>query len=133
MRRARSVLIMLMMLLITSTMFSEEPATKYKIIQKSDDGRYYLDEQAVIDLANYISRLESLVANYEEQIKVYEELIQNYEATIAAYKDQVAEMEQQYKTLEKEVAKLKFSRTAWQVVAAIAVGGIIYLFVTGGE
>jgi len=43
-------------------------AQEYKVIQRAEDGRYYLDEQTVLLIANYIKQLEELNQNYKSQI-----------------------------------------------------------------
>ncbi len=115
------------MLLSTLMTFSAE----YKIIQRSEDGRYYLDEESVLMLANYIAKLEELNKNYslqitnlEEQLKILKELISIETAEKEAYK---AEVEK----LKNEIAKLRNVNVVWTVVASIAIGATVILFVVG--
>lgn len=60
-------------------------ASEYRIVQRSDDGRYYLDEQTVIALAEYIQKLEALNRNYSTQITTLEKLVENLKQQIANY------------------------------------------------
>jgi phage shock protein A len=103
--------------------------SEYKFIQQDKDGKFYLTEQAVIDLANYIKQLQDLNNNYKAQIE-------NLKAQIANLEKQILNLEQQVKTLEEENRKLqqelafeKTKKVVWNVVAVISIGATIYLFI----
>ena len=113
-----------MMLLTSLTIFSGE----YRIL-KSEDGRWYLDQETLIALANYIQKLEDLNENYKAQIANLEEQVRNLKEMVALYEKKVASLEDEKAQLLREIEKLKAQQTMWIVVTAIAVGGIVYLFV----
>jgi len=100
---------------------------QYKIIQRDEDGRYYLDEETVMLLANYIKQLEELnqnyraqIANLEQQVKVLKDLLELEKAEKEALAEEV-------ERLKTELERRK--TVVWTVVGAIAVGTIILLFV----
>lgn len=113
-----------MMLLTISTMFCEE----YKIIQKSEDGRYYLDDETVVLLANYISKLEDLNANYKMQISNLEQQVQNLKLLLEAEQNEKKNLEAEINELQRQIKALNAKNTIWTVVAAVAIGGVILLF-----
>lgn len=117
-------LLILMTLLLSLTMFSGE----FKVIRE-ENGKFYMDEETVIALANYIQRLEDLNQNYKLQIANLEEQVRNLKGMIQAYEEKVTLLEQKNKALQDEIAALKAKYTMWTVVAAIAVGTVVYLFV----
>jgi phage shock protein A len=88
-----------------------------------------MDEETVIALANYVQKLEDLNQNYKLQIANLEEQVRNLKGMINAYEEKVAMLEQKNKALEEEIAALRARYTMWTVVAAIAVGAVVYLFV----
>ncbi|MBB6061875.1 phage shock protein A [Thermosipho japonicus] len=109
-------------------LFANE-TNNYNFIQQSPDGKFYLTEDSVIELANYIKQLQELNANYLKQIE-------NLKAQIANLEKQILNLEQQVKTLEEENNKLqkeleteKAKKLVWTVVATIAIGSTIYLFI----
>jgi phage shock protein A len=113
-----------MMLLLSLTMFSGE----FKVI-RAENGKFYMDEETVIALANYIQKLEDLNQNYKLQIANLEEQVRNLKGMINAYEEKVALLEQKNKALQEEITALKAKYAIWSVVAAIAVGAVVYLFV----
>lgn len=115
-----------MMLFASSMILLANSGSNYKFI-KEENGKYYLEEEDVIALANYIQQLEDLNKNYLEQIKTLEKMIATYEAEIAALKEQVQNLQNQ---LEEERARTWL--TTATVIAAIALGSVILLFVKGG-
>lgn len=118
------ILMTLIALAIFSTSFCEE----YKIITKSEDGRYYLDEETVVLLANYIAKLEALNQNYSAQISTLEKLVANLKAQIAEYETLVKSYEARMSELEKKLASEQKKRIVWTVIAAVSIGGVILLF-----
>lgn len=116
-----------MMLLITSTLYASESNTQ--IILKSDDGRYYLTEQSVIDLANYLKKLEDLNANYSEQITNLKKQIDNLSLQINELEKQISVLEQEKRDLEKALENEKNKKLTWTVVAVLTIGTTIYFFV----
>jgi len=115
-------ILVILALLCTIAVFAE-----YKIIQRAEDGRYYLDEESVLLLANYIKQLEELNQNYrtqivnlEQQVKVLKDLLELEKAQRAALENEVAK-------LQAELEKRKL--VTWTVVAAIAIGTVVLLFV----
>ena len=113
-----------MMLLITSMVFCED----YRIIQKSEDGRYYLDENTVILLANYIKKLEDMNMNYQAQIGNLEEQVANLKDLISAYEEEINKLSQDNKSLKDQIDSLSWQRTTLGVIAAISIGAVIILF-----
>jgi len=100
---------------------------EYKIIQRDENGRYYLDEETVLLLANYIKQLEELnqnyraqIANLEQQVKVLKDLLELEKAEKEALADEV-------ERLKAELEKRK--TVVWTVVGAIVIGTVILLFV----
>ena len=100
---------------------------QYKIIQRDESGRYYLDEETVLLLANYIKQLEELnqnyraqIANLEQQVKVLKDLLELEKAQRVAFENEVARLQ----------AELDRRKTlTWAVVSAIVIGTVILLFV----
>ena len=113
-----------MMLLTISTMFCEE----YRIIQRSEDGRYYLDNETVILLANYISKLEDLNKNYQLQIANLEDQVRNLKELLEIEKTEKKALQDKVDELESKIKTLSMQNTIWTVVVAIAIGGIVILF-----
>ena len=118
------VSITLMTLLISLTTFCED----FQIIQKSNDGRYYLDENTVMLLANYIKKLEDLNANYEMQISNLEEQVANLRDLLTAYEQEIDDLTSENEKLKHEVETLSWQRSALGIVTAITVGAVIILF-----
>lgn len=114
-----------MMLLITSIAFSEE----YKIIRRSEDGRYYLDEETLVMLANYIARLEELNENYKLQISNLEQQVIKLKELLELERAEKNSLTEELNRVKTELEKLKKANTVWTVVAAIAIGATIVLFV----
>jgi len=96
---------------------------------REENGRFYMDEQAVIALANYIQKLEDLNQNYKLQIANLEEQVRNLKGMVKAYEEKITLLEQKNKALQDEIAALKSRYTVWTVIAAVAVGTVVYLFV----
>lgn len=96
---------------------------------REENGKFYMDEETVIALANYIQKLEDLNQNYKLQIANLEEQVRNLKRMINAYEEKVALLEKKNKALQEEIAALKARYTIWTVVAAITVGTVVYLFV----
>jgi phage shock protein A len=105
-------------------MFSGE----FKVIRE-ENGKFYMDEETVIALANYVQKLEDLNQNYKLQIANLEEQVRNLKRMIKAYEEKVTLLEQKNKALQDEIATLKARYTMWTVIAAITVGTVVYLFV----
>ena len=108
------------MLSITSTiLFASENET---LIFRSDDGRYYLTEESVIAIANYIKQLEDLNKNYGAQIENLKKQIENLSQQTDLLK---AENEK----LKAELEQQRQQKLIWTVVATLAIGGVLYIFV----
>jgi phage shock protein A len=103
--------------------------SEYKFIQQDKDGKFYLTEQAVIDLANYIKQLQDLNNNYLAQIDNLKKQIDNLEKQIANLEQQILSLQEEKKKLEQELAMEKMKTITWTVVAAITIGTTIYLFI----
>ena len=117
----RILLLTLMMLSITSTiLFASESETQ--LIFRSDDGRYYLTEESVIAIANYIKQLEDLNKNYGAQIENLKKQIENLSQQTDLLK---AENEK----LKAELEQQRQQKLIWTVVATLAIGGVLYIFV----
>lgn len=117
---------MLVVLLSLLTTFSSEN-NEFQIIQRSPDGKYYLTDDTVVELANYIKQLQDLNSNYLKQIE-------NLKAQIANLEQQIAILEQEVVVLNNEKKKLEALLNAerfktWTVVAVVALGTTIFLFV----
>jgi len=97
-------------------------ASDTQLIFRSDDGRYYLTEESVIALANYIKQLEDLNKNYGAQIDNLKKQIDNLTQQTDLLK---AENEK----LKAELEQQKQQKLVWTVVATLAVGGVLYIFV----
>lgn len=122
---AKLILTILIALLIISTTFCAE----YKII-KSDDGRYYLDEQSVLAIANYIAKLEELNNNYRLQISNLEQQVSNLKEQIKIYEQMKQAYENRIDELQKQIAALQAKQTwQWVVVAVVTVGSLVLVFV----
>lgn len=104
-------------------MFSAE----YKIIKRSDDGKYYLDDETVVLLANYIAKLEDLNNNYKLQIANLEEQVKNLRDLLELEKTENATLKQKNETLAKEIERFKVSANVWTIIASIAIGSTIVL------
>lgn len=113
-------------MLLTSLMIASE---SYKIIQKSEDGRYYLDEETVLALANYIAKLEDLNSNYKLQISNLESQVATLKDLLTIQKSETEAYKSQVEQLKAEVEKYKAATTTFVVVSAIAIGAVIILFV----
>ena len=114
-------MITLTMLLITSiTIYASDSNTQ--LIFRSDDGRYYLTEESVIAIANYIKQLEDLNKNYGAQIDNLKKQIDNLTQQTDLLK---AENEK----LKAELEQQKQQKIVWTVVATLAIGGVLYIFV----
>jgi len=97
-------------------------ASDTQLIFRSDDGRYYLTEESVIALANYIKQLEDLNKNYGAQIDNLKKQIDNLTQQTDLLK---AENEK----LKAELEQQKQQKLIWTVVATLAIGGVLYIFV----
>lgn len=120
---------MLMMLLIISTMNFANEKNNYNFIQQSPDGRFYLTEDTVIELANYIKQLQELNNNYLEQINNLKEQINNLKQQISNLEEQIKVLESKNLELQKELEAEKLKKTVLTVIATITLGTTIYLFV----
>ena len=101
---------------------SAEAKSDVEFIFKADDGNYYLSEQSVLALANYIKQLEDLNANYGQQIENLKKQIENLNQQTDLLK---AENEK----LKVELEQQKQQKIVWTVVATLAIGGVLYIFV----
>ncbi len=110
-----------MMLLIISTMLSAETSNT-QFIFKNADGNYYMSEESVITLANYLKQLESLLTNYGEQIDNLKKEVENLTS-----QNQLLQVENEQ--LKKQLEEQKAQKITWTVVAALTIGGVLYLFV----
>ena len=97
-------------------------ASDTQLIFRSDDGRYYLTEESVIAIANYIKQLEDLNANYGQQIENLKKQIENLSQQTDLLK---AENEK----LKAELEQQRQQKLIWTVVATLAIGGVLYIFV----
>jgi len=114
------------MLLSISTMFYAE-TNNYQFIKQATDGRFYLEEQTVVELANYIKQLEELNKNYLAQIENLKKQIANLEEQILNLEQQVAILNYEKKKLEDMLRAEKLK--TWTVVAVVALGATVLLFV----
>lgn len=117
------MLIMLLSLLIA---FSNENS-EFQIIQRSPDGKYYLTDQTVIELANYIKQLQDLNSNYLKQIDNLKAQISNLEKQIANLEQEIAILNDEKKKLEALLNAERFK--TWTVVAVVVLGATMILFV----
>ena len=117
---------MLMMLLSISTVFFANE-NDFRIIKQATDGRFYLEEQDIIDIANYIKQLEELNKNYLAQIENLKQQIANLEAQISNFEQQIAILNEEKKQIENQLV-LEKAKT-WVIVGAITLGAVVYLFV----
>ena len=101
---------------------SAEAKSDVEFIFKADDGNYYLSEQSVLALANYIKQLEDLNANYGQQIENLKKQIENLSTENELLKSE-------NEKLKAEVESQKAQKVAWTVVATLAIGGVLYIFV----
>ena len=108
-----------MLLSISTILFANDNDTQ--LIFRSDDGRYYLTEESVIAIANYIKQLEDLNKNYGAQIENLKKQVENLTQQTNLLK---AESEK----LKVELEQQKQQKVAWTVVAGIVIGGVLYLF-----
>ena len=97
-------------------------ASDTQLIFRSDDGRYYLTEESVIALANYIKQLEDLNKNYGAQIDNLKKQIDNLT-------QQTDLLKVENEKLKVELEQQKQQKIVWTVVATLAVGGVLYIFV----
>ena len=105
----------------------------YEFIQVDPEtGNAIIPAEKIIPLANYIKQLEELNKNYLEQIKTLEEMIATYEAQIEALKSQVKNLEEELEETKQELEIQKFSKLVFEVLAVIAAGTAVYIFVKGG-
>ena len=105
----------------------------FQIIQKAEDGRYYMDEDTVMLLADYIAKLEELNNNYSLQINNLEQQVFNLKQQISVLEEQVNTLQTEKQQLQKEISRLELSKNIqWVVTATITVGGVVYLFMSGG-
>ena len=118
---------MLMMPLSFSMILFANDTSNYQFIQQSDDGRFYLTEDAVIELANYIKQLQDLNENYKAQIENLKKQISKLEQQILNLEQQVAILNDEKKKLEDMLRAEKLK--TWTVVAVIALGATVLLFV----
>ncbi len=118
-----------MMLLSFSTILFANETNNYNFIQQSPDGKFYLTEETVVDLANYIKQLQDLNANYLKQIENLKAQISNLEKQILNLEQQVKTLEEENKKLQQELTNEKTKQIVWTVVATIAIGSAIYIFV----
>ena len=114
-------MITLMMLLITSTILFAS-VNETQLIFKSDDMRYYLTEESVIAIANYIKQLEDLNKNYGAQIDNLKKQIDNLT-------QQTDLLKAENDKLKAELEQQKQQKLIWTVVATLAIGGVLYIFV----
>jgi phage shock protein A len=88
-----------------------------------------MDENTVVELANYIKQLQDLNNNYKAQIENLKAQISNLEKQILNLEQQVKTLEEENNKLQKELEVEKTKKLVWTVVATIAIGSTIYLFV----
>ncbi len=100
----------------------------YEFIFRDENGRYYLTDETVLELANYIKRLEDLNMNYKKQIANLEQQIKNLEEQIANLEQQIKVYENVNLKLQKELEKEIAKKYIWTVVSVITVGATIILF-----
>ena len=93
-----------------------------QLIFRSDDGRYYLTEESVIAIANYIKQLEDLNKNYGAQIDNLKKQIDNLT-------QQTDLLKAENDKLKAELEQQKQQKLIWTVVATLAIGGVLYIFV----
>ena len=105
-------------------------AEEYKIIQQDESGRYYLDEETVLLLANYIKQLEELNNNYKAQIATLEQQTAKLQELLQLTETENKALKRELEETKKEINSLSTKTTIWSVVAAIAIGTSIVLFVT---
>ncbi len=114
----RKVVTLVCLVLTMSFVFSAE----YKII-RLEDGQYVLSADDAKAIAEYILKLEQLNENYKQQINMLEQMNENL-------KLQLDNLQKQVNSLKSELTAYKAKEVAgWVVVAAIVIGGIVYLFV----
>lgn len=117
-------MMLILLLTISMTSFANDD---YKIIKQSTDGRFYLEEQDIIDIANYIKRLEELNKNYLAQIENLKQQIANLEAQILNLEEQVKTLQVENKKLQEQL-RIEQLKT-WSVVGIVALGTVVYLFI----
>ncbi|ABR31289.1 hypothetical protein [Thermosipho melanesiensis] len=107
------------------TLFANE--NEYQFIKQAPDGKFYLEEDTVVELANYIKQLQDLNENYKKQIENLKAQISNLEKQILNLEQQVAILNDEKKKLE---AMLKAEQIkTWTVVAVVALGATVLLFI----
>lgn len=118
---------MILLMLLSISMMSFANESEYKFIQQDENGRFYMDENTVVELANYIKKLQDLNANYKQQISNLEKQIENLEQQILNLEQQVAILSDEKKKLE---AMLKAEQLkTWTVVAVVALGATVLFFI----
>ena len=115
----------MMLLSISMILFANE--NDYRIIKQATDGRFYLEEQDIIDIANYIKQLEELNKNYLAQIENLKQQIANLEAQISNFEQQIVILNEEKRQIENQLT-LEKAKT-WVIVGAITLGAVVYLFV----
>lgn len=115
-------------MLLSILILAEENNNNYNFIFRSEDGRYYLTEESVIDLANYIKKLQDLNENYKKQIENLKAQIDNLEKQILNLEKQVEVLENENKKLQQELEIEKMKKYAWTVVTVISIGTAVFLF-----
>ncbi|OOC36799.1 hypothetical protein SU69_07320 [Thermosipho melanesiensis] len=96
-------------------------------MKQAPDGKFYLEEDTVVELANYIKQLQDLNENYKKQIENLKAQISNLEKQILNLEQQVAILNDEKKKLE---AMLKAEQIkTWTVVAVVALGATVLLFI----
>lgn len=114
-------------MLLSISMMSFANENEYMFIKQATDGRFYMEENTVIELANYIKQLKELNNNYLAQIENLKKQIANLEKQISNLEEQVAILSDEKRKLEHllKAEKLK----SWTVVAVIVLGATAIFFI----
>lgn len=115
-------------LLIFAALLSCVAFAEYKIV-KSENGRFYLDEDSVVALASYIAKLEALNENYKLQIANLEEQVRVLKEALAQKEREVEVLKVELEKTKKALEEAKLWRNAMTVVAAVTIGTLVILFV----
>lgn len=118
----------MLIVLLSFSIISFAENDNYQFIFQDKDGRYYLTEDTVIELANYIKKLQDLNTNYLAQINNLKQQIANLEKQILNLEEQVKILEDENNKLKKELEQERTRKLIWTVVATIFIGSTIILF-----